>query len=277
MVSGHRPAHYLLGLLILTTALLIGCGGGVAAAPKGTSSAGATLAVGANSLNFGSVSVAGSKTNSLVLSNGASGGSSITVTQSSVTGTGFSLSSPGPAAPFVLAPGQSATLVVSFDPTSAGSASGTLSIISDAANSTATVSLSGTALAPAPGQLAVAPATVNFGSITVGSSKSQTGTLTASSTDITVTSAASNSQGYSLSGITFPATVPANQSISFTVTFAPQTVGTSSGNISFVSNASNSPNTETLAGTGAQSGGGGGSVNRYEFVFTDGTLYYLQH
>src|SRR5712692_6083499 len=44
-VSGHRPAHYLLGLLILTTALLIGCGGGVAAAPKGTSSTGATLAV----------------------------------------------------------------------------------------------------------------------------------------------------------------------------------------------------------------------------------------
>jgi len=271
IVSGHRPAQYLLGPLILTTALLIGCGGGVAAAPKGTSSAGATLAVGANSLNFGSVSVASSKTNSLVLSNGASGGSSITVTQSNVTGTGFSLSS-GPAVPFVLAPGQSATLVVSFAPTAAGSASGTLSIISDAANSTATVSLSGTALAPAPGQLAVAPATVNFGSITVGSSKSQTGTLTASSTDITVTSAAST-QGYSLSGIAFPATVPANQSISFTVTFAPQTVGTSSGNISFVSNASNSPNTETLAGTGAQSGGGGGSVNRYEFVFTDGTLY----
>ena len=147
MVGGHRPAHYLLGLLILTTALLIGCGGGVAAAPKGTSSAGATLAVGANSLNFGSVSVGKSKTTSLVLSNGASGGSSITVTQSSVTGTGFSLSS-GPAVPIVLAPGQSATLVVSFDPTSAGSASGTLSIVSDAANSTATVSLSGPGLAP---------------------------------------------------------------------------------------------------------------------------------
>ena len=42
VVGGHRPAHYQLGLLILTTALflttalLIGCGGGVAAAPKGT-------------------------------------------------------------------------------------------------------------------------------------------------------------------------------------------------------------------------------------------------
>ncbi len=242
----------------------------MAAAPKGTSSAGATLAVGANSLNFGSVSVGGSKTNSLVLSNGLSGGSSVTITQSSVTGTGFSLSS-GLTVPFVLAPGQSATLMISFDPRSAGSASGTLSITSDAANPTVTVSLSGTGLAPAPGQLAVAPATMNFGSVVVGSSKAQTGTLTASGADMTVRSAAWNGQGYSVSGISFPATVPANQSISFTVTFAPQTAGTSSGSISFVSNASNSPNTEMLAGTGQPVGGG--SVNRYEFVFTDGTLY----
>ena len=106
------------------------------------------------------------------------GGSSITVTQSNVTGAGFSLSS-GPAVPFVLAPGQRATLVISFGPTSAGSARGALSIISDAANSTATVSLSGAGLAQPPGQLAVAPATMNFGTA-VGSSKSQTGTLTAS-------------------------------------------------------------------------------------------------
>ncbi len=69
------------------------------------------------------------------------------MTQSNVTGAGFSLSS-GPAVPFVLAPGQRATLVISFGPTSAGSARGALSIISDAANSTATVSLSGPGLAP---------------------------------------------------------------------------------------------------------------------------------
>src|SRR3989442_881581 len=128
VVGGHRPADYLLGVLILTTALVTGSGGGVAVAGKGLSSAAAPLAVGANSMNFGSVSVGSSKTNSLVLSNGASGGSSIPVTQSSFPGTGFSLSS-GPAVSFLLPPGQSAPLVVSFVPTSAGSASGTLSII----------------------------------------------------------------------------------------------------------------------------------------------------
>jgi len=244
---------YLLGPMILATALWIGCGGGTRPSqpnPVGSNTQG-NLTIGANSLGFGSVSVGCSKTNSLVLSNGVSGGSSITVTQSSVTGAGFTLSS-GPAVPFVLAPGQSATLMISFNPMSAGSASGALSIISDAANSTATVSLSGSGLAPAPGQLAVAPATMNFGSLAVGSSKSQTGTLTTSTADITVKSAAWNGQGYSLSGITFPTKVPANQSTSFTVTFAPQTKGPSSGNISFVSNASNSPNTEMLTGAGAE-------------------------
>lgn len=239
--------------MILATALGIGCGGGTG--PPRPISAGSNtqgnLTIGANSLDFGSVSVGSRKTNSLVLNNGVIGGSSITVTQSSVTGAGFSLSS-GPAVPFVLAPGQRATLAISFGPTSAGSARGALSIISDAANSTATVSLSGAGLAPPPGQLAVAPATMNFGNLAVGSSKSQTGTLTASTADITVKSAAWNGQGYSLSGITFPATVPANQSISFSVTFAPQTTGASSGNISFVSNASNSPNTEIFTGTGAE-------------------------
>src|SRR2546428_123817 len=43
-------------------------------------------------------------------------------------------------------------------------------------------------LVPAPGQVAVTPATMNFGSLAVGSSKSQSGTLTASTADITVQS-----------------------------------------------------------------------------------------
>jgi len=106
----------------------------------------------------------------------------------------------------------------------------------------------------AAGQLAVSPSTINFSSVPVGQSTVQTGTLTAGGSSIRVSSAAWNGQGYSVSEITFPATVPANQSISFTVTFAPQTAGTSSGSITFLSNASNSPNTETLTGTGAQAG-----------------------
>ena len=102
------------------------------------------------------------------------------------------------------------------------------------------------------GQLAVTPSTMNFGNVAVGKDSVQTGTLTAGSSDITVTSAAWNGQGYSLSGITFPVTVPASQSVQFTVTFAPQTAGSTPGSLAFDSNAINSPTTETMSGDGTQ-------------------------
>jgi hypothetical protein len=101
-------------------------------------------------------------------------------------------------------------------------------------------------------QLVVNPPTMNFGNVAVGSNSSQKGTLTAGSSDITVSSAAWNGQGYSLSGITFPVTVPATQSIPFTVNFDPQSAGSAPGSIAFQSDAMNSPTTEVLAGSGMQ-------------------------
>jgi len=105
---------------------------------------------------------------------------------------------------------------------------------------------------PPAGQLAVTPATMSFGNVAVGSNSVQPGKLTAGSSDVKVSSAAWNGQGYSLSGITFPATVPAGQSIGFSVTFAPQASGTAPGSIVFDSDATNSPSTETLTGSGTQ-------------------------
>jgi hypothetical protein len=93
---------------------------------------------------------------------------------------------------------------------------------------------------------------MSFGNVDVGGNSVKQGTLTAGSSDITVTSAAWNGQGYSLSGITFPVTLPAGQSVTFSVTFAPPAAGSASGSVVFDSNASNSPSTETLAGTGTQ-------------------------
>jgi hypothetical protein len=102
------------------------------------------------------------------------------------------------------------------------------------------------------GQLSVALSTIDFGSVTIGSSGTRTGTLTGATSAVTISSASWNGQGYSLSGITFPVTVMAGQSVPFTVTFAPQVSGGASGIISFISNASNSPTTEALTGIGAQ-------------------------
>ena len=102
------------------------------------------------------------------------------------------------------------------------------------------------------GQLVISPPTINFGNVAVDSSQNQSGSLTAGTSNVTVSSAAWNGAGFSVSGITFPITVPAGQSIPFIVTFAPQTGGSSSGSISFVSNASNSQTTQTWTGDGVQ-------------------------
>jgi hypothetical protein len=105
---------------------------------------------------------------------------------------------------------------------------------------------------PTGAQLAVTPSAMSFGNVAVGSNSQQPGSLTAGTSDITVSSAAWNGQGYSVSGITFPVTVPAGQSVPFTVAFAPQAAGSVTGSIVFDSNATNSPTTETLTGTGTQ-------------------------
>lgn len=105
-----------------------------------------------------------------------------------------------------------------------------------------------------PGQLSVAPTTMNFGTVALGSSSNLTGTLTAGSSDVNVSSAAWNGQGYSVSGITFPVTVAAGKSVTYTVTFEPQASGTSSGSISFVNDGSTSPAVQTLDGSAGQAG-----------------------
>lgn len=237
--------------VFLALAVLCGCAGvsGVSNDSGSKSGAGVALAVSPNTLAFGNVSVGGSKTSSLTLSNGSSGGANITISQISITGSGFSIAS-APTLPLDLAAGQSLDLSIVFAPGSAGAASGNLSITCTAANSPVTVPLSGNGLAA--GQIGVSPATMDFGDVAVGSSSDKPGSLTAGASPITVDSADWSGQGYSLSGITFPAGVPAGQSISFTVTFAPQTAGTSSGSVSFVSDASNSPSVVSLTGNGTQ-------------------------
>jgi hypothetical protein len=102
----------------------------------------------------------------------------------------------------------------------------------------------------AQGQLAVTPTSTDFGSVTVGTSKTQAGTLSASGSSVSVSSATVTSAEFSLSGITFPLTIAAGQSVPFTLTFTPQMSGSTSAIGSFTSNASNSA-AETLTGTGA--------------------------
>ncbi|HKW17014.1 MAG TPA: choice-of-anchor D domain-containing protein [Terriglobales bacterium] len=105
---------------------------------------------------------------------------------------------------------------------------------------------------PSEGTLAVSPSTLNFGNVAMGSSASLSGTLTATNVDVTVSSASWSGSGYAVSGITFPATVTVGQSTKYTVTFTPATSGTSSGSISFSSNATDASLKQGFTGDGTQ-------------------------
>jgi hypothetical protein len=205
---------------------------------------------------FGTVSDGKTKTSSVTLTN-TSTTDSLTVTEVTVSGSGFSLSG-APTLPLEIAAGQSLNLTISFSPKTGGQVSGDLTLVSNAAQATIDVALTGEGLSA--GQLAVSPASMNFGNQAVDSAQSQTGTLTAGNASITVATIDQSGQGYSVSGISFPLTLAAGQSVNFTVGFDPQTTGLSSGGISFVSNASNTPSM-SLSGTGTQTSSSSHSVS----------------
>jgi hypothetical protein len=245
-----KNPRLILFVSLITAVAMVGCGGKSSSTPVSPTPVApdaAHIAFNPAPLDFGTVPVGVLKTSTVTVSN--KNGSTATISQISAQGAGFSVVS-APAIPLVLAAGQSSTVTVAFDPAAAGPASGSVSVVLSGTTSAITEPLAGTGLAS--GQLGVSPATMSFGTVVLGSSQTQTGSLTAGSSSITVSSASWNGAGFSLSGVTFPVTVAAGNSIPFTVTFAPQTAGSSTGNISFVSNASNSPGTETLSGSGLQ-------------------------
>jgi len=204
-----------------------------------------TLGANHTSLSFGTVTVGNKQTLSETVTN--TGGTTVTISSVGISGSGFSFS--GITTPVTLTAGQSITFSVSFTPSSAGSASGNLTITSNASNPTLTIPLSGTGTA-AVGQLTVNPTTMDLGSVEVGGSGSSSGTLTASGASVTVTGASANNSVFTVGGLSLPTTIPAGQSVSFTVTFSPVTTGAATATLTFTSNAQPSTTTEALTGTG---------------------------
>ncbi len=199
-----------------------------------------TLVPSPSSLSFSGVQVGSNQTLPETLSN--TGGSGVTLSSTNVTGSQFSITAPG--MPMTLAPGHSVTLNVTFTPTTSKTVTGDVSVASTLPN--LTIPLSGSA--GATGSLSVTPGALNFGQVTVGSSANLTGKLTASGASVTISAASVTSNEYSLSGISFPVTIAAGKSVSFTATFAPQSTGGASANFTFTGSTSQA--SESLSGTG---------------------------
>jgi len=216
---------------------------------KGTGTTSGQLTANPSSLSFANVQVGSSQTQSGTLTN--SGNSSLTVSQATVTGTGFSLS--GLTLPLTLGAGQSTTFSVTFAPQSAGSSSGSASITSTASDSNLSIPLSGTGVTQ--GTLTANPTALAFGNVQVGNNTSLSETLTnTGGSSLTISAATANGAGFSLSGMAVPLTLAAGQSTSFTVLFSPTASGAATGNVSITSNASDSNLSIPLSGTGVTQG-----------------------
>ena len=196
------------------------------------------------SMNLGSVVVGGSQTQALTLSN--SGGSSLTISGATVSGTGFSVS--GLTFPYTLSAGGSASLSVIFAPTAAGTDTATVTLSSNASDPSVAVSLTGSATTSS-GTLGVTPGSMSFGIVTIGTAQSQNGNITASGGSVTLSSVSSSNSAFTVGGLSLPVTLAAGQSVPFTVSFAPTATAMTSANISFVTSTSTS-SVETASGSG---------------------------
>ncbi len=199
-----------------------------------------------SSLAFGNVAVGGSSSQSITLSN--AGGSTLTITQITASGTGYSVS--GFTLPVSIAAGSSSPITATFAPAAAGSPAGSISVTSNASSSPTNIAMTGTGIQSG---ITASPTTVAFGNVAVGSSGSQTVTLknTGSST-LTISALTASGTGYSVSGFTLPISIAAGASSTITAKFAPTATGSPAGNISITSNAPGSPLTIAMTGTGVQ-------------------------
>ena len=179
------------------------------------------LTLGSSSVAFGTAALNTTVTKTVTLT--SSGTAALTLSGASASGTGFGDS--GMTFPVTLNPGQTATLTISFDPTTAGSLTGAVTISSNAAS--ATISLSGTGQAPA----------------TLSTVSCSSGSLTGAGTDactVALTSAATSATTVTLSSSSSAVTVPASVTIAS---------GSSSAGFTATATAVSSTQTATLTAT----------------------------
>jgi HYDIN/CFA65/VesB family protein/centrosomal CEP192-like protein len=249
-----RPAGPLAFMILLAVIIAIlglsSCTGTTGAKPpvKTTGSGQAEISAIPSTASFGNVATGSSNSQTISLTN--NGTSSLVISNATVTGTGFSIS--GLSAPIMIPAGSKTTFNAEFAPGTAGAVTGSISLMSNAPNSTLTIALSGTGLAGTQ-LLSFSAPSLSFGSVNVGSDSDLNSSLT-NTGNSTVTISAVNVTGavFAVSGISSGETLAPGQSVPVTVQFAPTAAGAVSGSVTLLSNATNSA-AMSLSGSGAQS------------------------
>jgi hypothetical protein len=145
--------------------------------------------------------------------------------------------------------GTGCTISVIFTPTAAGSRTGALTISSNATGSPQSAALSGTGVMTTP-VVTLAPEQLTFGSQAQGvASGAQSITLANSGTAPLAVSVIAVSGDFAQTN-TCPSPLGVGDTCSIAVTFTPTATGARTGSLSVTDNATGSPQTVALAGTG---------------------------
>jgi hypothetical protein len=158
--------------LVVLLALGSILGGSAVQGRQRTVSGSTALVAGRSAVEFGSVVVGSKALVTDYISNPSS--SNITISGATVSGSVFQISQP--ALPVTIPPGQRSEFVISFTPQTPGISTGTIAISSSAEQPSMTLSVSGTAVAA--GQVGLNPSSINFGSVPLSGSRTQSATVT---------------------------------------------------------------------------------------------------
>ena len=208
------------------------------------------------SVNLGSVNVGSSAHQQIKITN--STGFSVTITSVAVSGNYFAIS--GVTAPLGLLAGASATITVSFAPKAAGAQTGKIVVQGRGLPTvlSATLSANGVVSSGSTTSISAVPTAAAFGNVPVGSTNSQTFTVTnRGTTTLSVSSEAVSGTGFSMSGLADGAQIAAGRSSTFNVAFKPAKTGaiTGSATINFSAAGKAVPLTVSLSGNGVTATG----------------------
>jgi hypothetical protein len=241
-------------LVIFTSAALSSCSGytvsakaiGQPAAPGAVVPGTGVLTPGSTSLSFGGMAVGGTGTQSVSVTNTGTG--AIDISNATITGgAAFTVVGANPSGSIPV--GQSTSVQVQFAPKSEGAVTGTLTVTSNASNSSLTIPLSGTGT---QAQISATPASVNFGTVVKGTSNSQTITLqNGGNSTLTFLRVTPPGAGFSITGISTATTIPAGGSVDFNAIFTPTSTATVSGSITLATNGTPSSLVINLSGAGS--------------------------
>ena len=252
--NGGQRYGGLIALFIVLSGMLsiTGCVGATGASTQKnqTTPAAAAISVSPPSIGFGSVAIGGTVSQSVTISN--TGGSNLTVTQATTAANGFTIT--GISLPLIIGAGSQSTFNVVFAPKALGAVPGAVSIVSDAASSPSSVSISGTGVAATALLNSSAPS-LSFGNVSAGAGSTLGVSLTnAGNSNVTISGVTVSGTTFTVNGVSSGLILALGQNATLNVTFSPVAAGNFTGSITVASNATNSPAVISLSGAGTLAG-----------------------